>query len=225
MADGTAQETWTAVDAWLGDLVGEDDALRAANAGAEAAGIPAIQVSAAQGRLLQLLAQVHGARRVLEVGTLAAYSTIWLARGLGPGGHVTTIELDPRHAEVARANLARAGLSEVVDVRVGRGADVLAELEAEGVEPFDLVFIDADKPSNTAYLEAGLRLTRPGAVLVVDNVVRAGALADADPRDAAAAGAQEVVRRVAQDPTLDGTVIQTVGTKGYDGFLLVRRRP
>src|SRR5690606_3733095 len=148
-------------------LVAEDEVLRDANRATEAAGLPAIQVSAPQGRLLTLLAQVLGARRALEVGTLGGYSTIWLARGLtGPDRHVTTIEVDPRHAEVARANLARAGLSDVVTVRVGRGVDVLADLEAEGVEPFDLVFVDADKPSNVAYLEAAPPLTRPGAVAV-----------------------------------------------------------
>jgi caffeoyl-CoA O-methyltransferase len=218
-------QVWHAVDAFLAPLVAEDEVLRDANRATEAAGLPAIQVSAPQGRLLTLLAQVLGARRALEVGTLGGYSTIWLARGLtGPDRHVTTIEVDPRHAEVARANLARAGLSDVVTVRVGRGVDVLADLEAEGVEPFDLVFVDADKPSNVAYLEAALRLTRPGAVVVVDNVVRGGAVADPDTTDERALGSRAVIERVASDPSLDGTVLQTVGTKGYDGFLLVRRR-
>lgn len=218
-------QVWHAVDAFLAPLVAEDEVLRDANRATEAAGLPAIQVSAPQGRLLTLLAQVLGARRALEVGTLGGYSTIWLARGLtGPDRHVTTIEVDPRHAEVARANLARAGLSDVVTVRVGRGVDVLADLEAEGVEPFDLVFVDADKPSNVAYLEAALRLTRPSAVVVVDNVVRGGAVADLDTTDERALGSRAVIERVASDPSLDGTVLQTVGTKGYDGFLLVRRR-
>lgn len=217
-------ETWNAVDEYLGPLVAEDDVLRRANAAAAAAGLPAIQVSAPQGRLLQLLARMHGAQRALEVGTLAAYSTIWLARGLtGARRHVTTIELDPAHAAVARENLAHAGLADVVSVRVGRATDVLAELESEGVPPFDLVFIDADKPSNTAYLEAALRLTRPGAVIVVDNVVREGAVADPAAGDPRVAGSRAVIARVADDPALDGTVIQTVGAKGYDGFLLVRR--
>jgi len=218
-------QVWHAVDAFLAPLVAEDEILRDANRATEADGLPAIQVSAPQGRLLTLLAQVLGARRALEVGTLGGYSTIWLARGLtGPDRHVTTIEVDPRHAEVARANLARAGLSDVVTVRVGRGVDVLADLEAEGVEPFDLVFVDADKPSNVAYLEAALRLTRPGAVVVVDNVVRGGAVADPDTADERALGSRAVIERVASDPPLDGTVLQTVGTKGYDGSLLVRRR-
>lgn len=217
-------ETWAAVDDVLAPLVAEDDALLAANAAAADAGLPAIQVSAAQGRFLQILAATTGARRALEVGTLGAYSTIWLARGLtGPERHVTTVEVSPRHAEVARANVARAGLADVVDVRVGRGVDVLAELVAEGVPPFDLVFIDADKPSNTAYLEAALRLTRPGAVVLVDNVVREGAVADPGSADERVQGSRAVIERVAGDPALEGTVLQTVGAKGYDGFLLVRR--
>ncbi len=226
-ADGAAvpgPDTWRAVDDYLAPLVAEDDALRAANDAAARAGLPAIQVSAAQGRMLSLLARIHGARRALEVGTLAGYSTIWLARGLtGPGRHVTTVELDPRHAGVARANLDRAGLADVVDVRVGRGVDVLAQLTSEGAEPYDIVFIDADKPSNTAYLEAALALTTPGAVIVVDNVVRGGGLADAASGDDRVAGSRAVVEAVAADPSLDGTVIQTVGAKGYDGFLLIRR--
>lgn len=223
--------TWTAVDTYLEPLVDQDDALLAANAAAEAAGLPPIQVSAAQGRLLQLLVAMHGARRVLEVGTLAGYSTIWLARGL-PGGadggvapHVTTLEIDPAHAAVARANLERAGLTGVVEVRVGPAAQSLAALVAEGAAPYDLVFLDADKPSNVAYLERSLELTRPGAVIIVDNVVRGGAVADADSADERVRGSRAVIDRVARDPHLTGTVIQTVGTKGYDGFLLVRVGP
>lgn len=218
------RQMWDAVDEFLHPLVAEDEALRAANAAAAAAGLPPIQVSAPQGRLLQLLARIHGAERALEIGTLAGYSTIWLARGLtGAHRHVTTIEVEPRHAEVARHNLARAGLSDIVDVRVGRAVDVLAELEGAGTAPFDLAFIDADKPSNQAYLDVALRLTRPGAVIVVDNVVRAGAIADPTVDDPRVAGARAVLQRVAGDPALEATVIQTVGTKGYDGFLLVRR--
>ncbi|NCT89773.1 O-methyltransferase [Cellulomonas sp. APG4] len=216
-------ETWAAVDTYLEPLVGEDEALRAANHRAREAGLPAIQVSAAQGKLLHLVAQLHGSQRALEVGTLGGYSTIWLARGLqGPGRHVTTIEVDPRHADVARENLDRAGLADVVEVRVGKGVDVLASLVADDVAPYDLVFIDADKPSNVAYLEAALELTRPGAVIVVDNVVRAGALADPQD-DERVQGSRAVVERAAQDARLSGTVVQTVGSKGYDGFLLLRR--
>lgn len=219
------QETWTAVDEYLATLCPEDDALRAANADAEAVGIPAIQVSAPQGALLGLLARIHGARRVLEVGTLAGYSTIWLARALtGDRPHVTTLELEQRHADVARVNVDRAGVGDRVEIRVGPAVDSLAALEAERVEPYDLVFIDADKPSNAAYLEAALRLTRPGAVVVVDNVVRAGAVADVATSDEKVLGSRAVIDRVAADPDLEATAIQTVGGKGYDGFLLVRRR-
>lgn len=217
---------WGRVDDYLAAVVGEDDVLVGANRAAAEAGLPAIQVSPAQGKLLHLLALVHGAHRVLEVGTLAGYSTIWLARAVSEhtDGHVTTLELDPRHAAVAEANLARAGLTEVVDVLVGPATESLAALEAAGTEPYDLVFIDADKPSNVRYLEAALRLTGPGAVVVVDNVVRQGGIADADHPDERVRASRAVIDRVAGDPTLTATVIQTVGSKGYDGFLLLRRK-
>ncbi|MBO1750335.1 O-methyltransferase [Actinotalea sp. BY-33] len=215
--------TWAAVDDYLAPLTQEDEVLRAANARAREEGLPPIQVSAPQGRMLQLIAQIHGARRALEIGTLAGYSTIWLARGLsGPQPHLTTLERDPHHAEVARANIDAAGLGDVVEVRVGAAVETLAELEASGTEPFDLVFVDADKPSNTRYLDAALRLVRPGAVIVVDNVVRQGALADVGSTDERVRGSREVVERVASDPRLSATVLQTVGSKGYDGFMLVR---
>lgn len=216
--------TWSDVDAYVSGLSPEDEALAAANRAAAEAGLPAIQVSAPQGKLLQLLAQVHGARRALEVGTLAGYSAIWLARGLtGDQPHLTTLEIDPAHADVARANIARAGLSDVVEVVLGAATDSLRRLVEDGTEPFDLVFIDADKPGNVTYLEWALRLTRPGAVIVVDNVVRAGAVADPASRDDRVLGSRAVIDRVAGDGSLSGTVVQTVGTKGYDGFLLVRR--
>lgn len=216
--------TWSDVDAYVSGLSPEDEALMAANRAAAEAGLPAIQVSAPQGKLLQLLAQVHGAQRALEVGTLAGYSAIWLARGLtGDQPHLTTLEIDPAHADVARANIARAGLSDVVEVVLGAATDSLRRLVEDGTEPFDLVFIDADKPGNVTYLEWALRLTRPGAVIVVDNVVRAGAVADPASRDDRVLGSRAVIDRVAGDTDLSGTVIQTVGTKGYDGFLLVRR--
>ena len=221
----TPAATWEAVDAYVADLVAEDDVLAAANRAAAEAGLPAIQVSAAQGRLLQLLAQVQGARRILEVGTLAGYSTIWLARGLvgePADRHLTTLEVDPHHAMVAEQNLRRAGLHDVVDVRVGPAADTLSALVAGGVEPYDLVFIDADKPSNRHYVERALELTRPGAVIVVDNVVRAGAVADADSTDERVQGSRAVIDLAAADPRVEGTVIQTVGSKGYDGFLVLR---
>lgn len=223
--------TWTAVDTYLEALVPQDDVLVAANAAAESAGLPPIQVSATQGRLLQLLTQMCGARRVLEVGTLAGYSTICLARGLPAGAdggvepHLTTLEIDPVHAAVARSNLERAGLLGVVEVRVGPAEQSLVDLVAQGVPPFDLVFLDADKPSNVRYLELSLDLTGPGAVIIVDNVVRDGTVAEADSTDERVRGSRAVIDRVAADPRLTGTVIQTVGTKGYDGFMLVRVGP
>lgn len=216
------EPTWRDVDAYLEALARPDEALRQANRDGALAGMPAIGVSTAQGRLLQLLAQVQRAERVLEIGTLAGYSTIWLARGLTGDAHVVTLELNPVHAEVARTNLARAGLADVVDVRVGPALESLAALLNEAVEPFDMTFIDADKPSNSEYLEWSLRLCRPGALIIVDNVVQQGAVVDADSSDPAVLGARAVIDRVAGDPTLTATVIQTVGAKGYDGMLLIR---
>jgi predicted O-methyltransferase YrrM len=215
--------TWAAVDAYVGQELGfEDDVLRAALARADAAGLPQIQVSAAQGRLLQLLARIHGASRVLEIGTLGGYSTICLARGLTGDRHVTTLEIEPTHAEVARENIAEAGLGEVVDVRLGPAGASLDDLVAEGAEPYDLAFIDADKPSNTRYLEAALRLVRPGGVIVVDNVVRQGRIADAGDTDPTVEGSRAVIAQVGSDDRLTATVLQTVGAKGYDGMLVIR---
>jgi predicted O-methyltransferase YrrM len=217
-----SESAWLAVDAYLEPLVHADDALELANRDAARAGLPSIQVSPAEGRLLQVLARVQGAQRILEVGTLAGYSTICLARGLTGDAHLTTLEISPGHAEVASANVARAGLADVVEIRVGPALESLAALAAENVAPFDMAFIDADKPSNTAYLDWALRLCRPGAMIVVDNVVRRGAVADADSSDPSVLGAREVIERVAAEPSLMATVIQTVGAKGYDGMLLVR---
>ncbi|NDO87988.1 O-methyltransferase [Cellulosimicrobium composti] len=217
--------TWDAVDAYFGPLVGEDDVLAAASERARAAGLPEIQVSAAQGRLLQLLALATGARRVLEVGTLGGYSTIWLARALPPdGGTLVTCEIDPAHAAVARESLAAAGLSAVVDVVVGPAADTLRRLVDEGTEPFDLVFVDADKPSNPVYLDLAVRLSRPGTLVVVDNTVRGGAVADPRSTDPNVLGVREMVARIVDHPRLDATAVQTVGSKGYDGFVLARVR-
>lgn len=214
---------WTAVDDYLDSLQPVDEAFVAAQAAADAAGLPPIQVTSVQGRLLSFLAQVVGARRALEVGTLGGVSTIWIARGLaGPGAHMTTLEIDPHHAAAARANVARAGLSGVVEVVVGPAADSLARLAADGVEPFDIVFIDADKPSNAAYLRAALQLSRPGTVIVVDNVVRQGGLADATSTDERNKGARAVIEAASANAGLTATVVQTVGRKGYDGMLLVR---
>lgn len=220
----TGPQTWAAVDAWASGLLPEDPDARAAQAAADAAGLPAIQVSVQQGRLLAALAASVGARRAVEVGTLAGVSTIWLAKALrGPDARMVTFELVPEHAAVARANVARAGLADVVDVRVGPAVDGLAALAAEGPEPFDLAFVDADKPSNVAYVRALLPLLRPGALLVVDNVVRAGAVIDPD-GDGSARGSRAVVEEVARTVGLTAAVLQTVGEKGYDGFALLRVR-
>lgn len=223
MTGGPADpSTWAAVDAWLDGLLPADDAVAAAQAAADAAGLPSIQVSVQQGRLLGLLAASIGARRVLEVGTLAGVSTLWLARALtGTGRHVTTFELRPEHAAVARENLRRAGLADVVDIRVGPALEGLTRLASEEPDAYDLAFIDADKPSNPAYVRAVLPLLRPGALLVVDNVVRGGAVVD-PAGDASAAGSRAVVEAVAATQGLTATVVQTVGGKGYDGMLVVR---
>jgi len=212
---------WSAVDAYVVDrLLPRDDALDAALAANAAAGLPAIDVSAAQGRMLELHARMIGARRILEVGTLGGYSTIWLARALPADGRLVTLELDPHHAEVARENLARAGLAERCEVRTGPAVDTLAAMIESGEAPFDLVFIDADKPSNVAYLDAALRLTRPGSVILVDNVVRGGAVTDPASTDPSVIGTRALFDAVAAEPRLAATAIQTVGDKGWDGFLL-----
>ncbi|MFI1925526.1 MULTISPECIES: O-methyltransferase [unclassified Streptomyces] len=216
------QQTWTAVDDYFNDLlVEEDEALRAAGEGSEAAGLPPHQVAPNQGKLLHLIARVQGARSILEIGTLGGYSTLWLARALPEGGRLVTLEADERHAEVAAANIARAGLDAVVDLRVGKAADTLPALAAElGDERFDLVFIDADKPSNPLYLEWALRLTRPGSVIVGDNVVREGAVTDAGSTDPRVQGVRDFTELIARNPGLTATALQTVGGKGYDGFVL-----
>jgi predicted O-methyltransferase YrrM len=212
---------WTAVDDYFdGLLVGPDEALDAAVEASEAAGLPAIQVAANQGKLLNLLARLQGARTVLEIGTLGGYSTIWLARALPEGGRVVTLEADPAYAEVARANIERAGLADVVEIRVGRALDTLPELAAEGRGPFDVVFIDADKPSNPDYLAWSLKLTRPGSLIVADNVVRDGEVVDGGSGDPKVQGVRRFTELVAAEPTLTATALQTVGSKGYDGLMM-----
>ncbi|SHK26383.1 Predicted O-methyltransferase YrrM [Pseudonocardia thermophila] len=210
---------WTTVDRyWTEQLHDADPVLDAALAANAAAGLPAIDVSPAQGKLLHLLARQARARRILEIGTLGGYSTIWLARALPPDGILVTCELNPHHAEVATANLARAGLADRVDVRIGPALDTLVALPAD--EPFDVAFVDADKPSNTDYFRQCLRLVRPGGTIVVDNVVRGGAIVDADSTDRNVLGTRQLAEAVAAEERVDATVIQTVGSKGYDGFLL-----
>ncbi len=214
-----AQEDWTEVDRLLdGLLVGSDPELEAALAGNAAAGLPAIDLSPTQGKLLHLIARVAGARRVLELGALGGYSTIWLARALPPDGRLISLELDPGYAEVARTNLARAGLPELVEIRVGPALENLPKLAAEEGGPFDLVFIDADKESTPAYFEWALALTRPGSLIVVDNVVRGGAIVNSDHGDPRVRAMRAFVEQLAAEPRVSATVIQTVGSKGYDGF-------
>ncbi len=206
------------VDRYLTDtLIGTDPALTDALAANAAAGLPAIDVSPPQGKLLYLLARAAGARRVLEIGTLGGYSTIWLARAVGADGRVTTLEYEPRHAEVARRNLDAAGVGERVEILVGAALDSLPGLA--GGEPFDLVFVDADKPNNPNYVRWAVRLTRPGSIIVVDNVIRRGAVLDEDP-DANALGARGAFELLAAEPKLDATAIQTVGAKGWDGLVI-----
>ncbi|MEU6236161.1 O-methyltransferase [Kitasatospora sp. NPDC047058] len=217
------QPTWDAVDAYFSEqLIGHDPVLEAAAAAADAAGLPHIAVAPNQGKLLHLLALTAGARRILEVGTLGGYSAIWLGRALPADGTLITLELDPVHAEVARGNLARAGLQQVAEVRVGRAADSLAALVADGAEPFDLVFIDADKPGNPEYFARALELTRPGSLIVVDNVVRGGAVADAASTDPVITATRRLHELIAAEPRVTATSVQTVGSKGYDGFTLAR---
>jgi predicted O-methyltransferase YrrM len=212
---------WTAVDDYIaGHLLGRDDALESALAANATGGLPAIDVSAAQGKMLHLLARMAGARRILEVGTLGGYSTIWLARALPGDGRLVTLELEPHHAEVAGGNIARAGFAEKVDLRVGPAIDTLDAMIAAGEGPFDFIFIDADKPGNVAYLRAAIALGRPGTTIVVDNVVREGGVLDADSDDDRIQGTRALFAAVAAEPRLSATAVQTVGAKKWDGFLL-----
>ena len=213
-------ERWTAVDGYLAELLlPNDPVLEGALAASEAAGLPPHNVSPTQGMLLQLLARIRGARRILEIGTLGGYSAIWLARALPEDGRLITLEADARCAEVARSNLARAGLAERVEVRLGRALDTLPRLVAES-EFFDLMFIDADKPSNPEYLAHALDLSRPGTVIIADNVIREGAVVDAESEDPRVQGVRRFHELLAAEPRTTATAIQTVGCKGYDGFAI-----
>lgn len=216
-------QTWLDVDRYITDhFVPPDAALDGALRASAEAGLPAIAVAPNQGKLLNLLATVAGARRILEVGTLGGYSTIWLARALPADGQLVTLEFDPHHAAVARANLARAGLAEQVEVRVGAALDSLPKIAAEGGAPFDLVFIDADKENTPGYFEWALKLTRPGSLIVVDNVVRQGQVADAASTDVNVLGVRRFYELAAAEPRVSATAIQTVGSKGYDGLAVLR---
>ena len=211
------QNTWTAVDDYLNDrIVRPDDALSAALAASQAGGLPEIAVSAPQGKLLNLLAGAMGAKRILEIGTLGGYSAIWLARALPPGGQLISLEYSPKHAEVARSNLARAGLAQVAEVKVGPGLELLPSLSGQ----FDFFFLDADKPGYPEYFRACLRLSRPGSVMVFDNVVRDGEIIDSKSRDSTIQAIRQLCEDIAAEPRITATAIQTVGAKGYDGFCM-----
>lgn len=215
------QEQWEAVDRYFVDALGlSEPALEAALEASDAAGLPAISVAPTQGKLLQLLARLQGATRILEIGTLGGYSTIWLARALPVGGRMVTLEYEPKHAEVARVNLANAGLGDAVEIRIGRALETLPQLVAEGQGPFDLIFIDADKATTPEYVSWALKLACRGSLIVVDNVVRNGAVADASSGSADVQGIRRFFDLVASEPRLTGTALQTVGSKGYDGLAL-----
>ena len=210
-------QLWTDVDQYTtGLLIPADSALEAALAASEAAGLPSISVTPSQGKLLMMLARLANAQRILEVGTLGGYSSIWLARALPPDGRLITLEANAKHAEVARSNIARAGLSEVIEVRLGDAAHTIQQLEGS----FDLIFIDADKKSIPHYLEWSLKLSRPGTLIIVDNVVRGGALIDSKSEDPNVRGARRMHEMIAAEPRLTATTLQTVGSKGYDGLTL-----
>ncbi len=214
-----SQEQWSEVDDYLTSLLHDPDAsLDRANEAALAARLPPIQVSAPLGKLLHLMAKMIGARRILEVGTLGGYSATWLGRALPPEGKLLTLEIDPTHAEVARKNIDAAGVGNSVEVRLGRAIDTLAALATEGVEPFDFVFIDADKPSNADYFAWALDHTHAGSVIVVDNTVQAGTVADPSATDDQTLGVRRLFDLIRDEPRVTATTIQTVGTKGYDGF-------
>jgi predicted O-methyltransferase YrrM len=217
-----SQEQWTAVDRYITNLlVPPDPALDAALQSSAAAGLPAINVAPNQGKFLMLLAQIQGARNVLEIGTLGAYSTIWLARALPADGHLITLEADPKHAEVARANITRAGLAQMVEVRLGPAQETLPRLIAEGAGPFDMIFIDADKPAYPDYFTWSLKLSRPGTVIIADNVIRDGEVIDPANEDPRVQGMRRFNELVAAERRVSATEIQTVGSKGYDGFALI----
>lgn len=214
-------EQWTKVDDYFNALLAPSDpALDAALEHSEAAGLPPHQVAPNQGKLLHLLARIQGARTILEIGTLGGYSTIWLARALPQGGRLVSLEADPRCAEVARENVERAGLGKVVEIRTGKALESLPRLAEEGDGPFDVVFIDADKPGNPHYLAWALRLTRPGSLIIGDNVVRDGEVADPASTDPRVQGVRRFTELIAEEPRLTATAVQTVGEKGYDGFAL-----
>jgi len=221
MREPTDNPIWTEVDNYLTEtLIPADPILEAALAANAAAGLPSIDVSPTQGKWLHLLAKIKGATRILEIGTLGGYSTIWLARALPPEGRLITLEFNPRHAAVAEQNIARAGLSHLVEIRIGAAADSLAQLHTEDATPFDLIFIDADKPNNPTYLEWALKFSRVGTLIVVDNVIRDGEVANPASTDPSITGTRTMFEMLAANRRLQSTALQTVGSKGYDGFAI-----
>ena len=217
-----AQDQWTAVDSYIEKLfIAPDFALEAALDSSKAAGLPTINVSPAQGKLLNLLARMQGAHKILELGTLGGYSTIWLARALPADGRLISLEIDPKRAEIARANIARAELASVVEIRVGRATDSMQRLLAESSGPFDLIFIDADKPGYAEYLQWALKLSRAGTLILADNVIRKGAVADPASTDENVQGIRKFNEALAAEKRVTTSVIQTVGSKGYDGLALI----
>lgn len=216
-----SQKLWNEVDHYLDDtLVQQDAALAEALASSDAAGLPSISVAPSHGKFLHLLARIQGARRILEIGTLGGYSTIWLARALPPDGRLITLEYDSKHADVASANLARAGVADKVDIRIGRALDTLPQIAAERQAPFDLIFIDADKPSNPDYFRWALKLSHRGSAIVIDNVIRRGAVIDTNSGDDNIRGVRKMHELIGAEPRVSATAIQTVSVKGYDGFTL-----
>lgn len=220
------QEVWSTVERYITDtIVQPDTALDAALAASDAAGLPAINVSPNQGKLLQILAQTIGARHILEIGTLGGYSTIWMARALPPGGRLVTLEADTKHAELARKNIAAAGLADVVDIQIGIALETLPRVAAAARAPFDLIFIDADKTNTVPYFTWALKLSRAGSVIVVDNVVRNGAVTDPTSSDRDVQGMRRFYDVLLNEPRVNATAIQTVGSKGHDGFAIALVRP
>jgi predicted O-methyltransferase YrrM len=219
--DEKSNELWTAVDTYIADtLIPSDPILEETLKTNAGAGLPSIDVSPTQGRFLYLLARIKGASRILEIGTLGGYSTIWLARALPSGGKLITLEVEPKHAEIAAKNIARAGLTSLVEQRVGPALDSLVQLHAEHTPPFDLIFIDADKPNNPNYLDWALRLSHPGAVIITDNVIREGNILNPDDPDPAVQGTRSLFEKLGAEPRLEATALQTVGSKKHDGFAI-----
>ncbi|MEI3892539.1 MULTISPECIES: O-methyltransferase [Bacillus] len=215
-------EKWTAVDQYVSDvLIPKDSILEEVLQANATANLPAHEVSPTQGKFLQLLVQIQGARNILEIGTLGGYSTIWLARGLSSGGRVVTLEASEKHADIARSNTERASLNDRIEVRTGLALDSLQQIENEKYEPFDFIFIDADKQNNPAYFEWALKLSRPGTVIIGDNVVREGEVIDNTSNDPRVQGIRRFYERIAAEPRVSATALQTVGSKGYDGFIMV----